>query len=210
MGEIDDRIGPSPRQLVVLGQTECDHAGNRRLESRIAGGEHRQTRAFGDADENRLGCRAGRGKVHEHAIVVRYIRRAQRRVAGETFQIRFDIEPDDEMAARRQRLRHMRAQVEPSAVSARYEHRRIAACAVKVQDLRPAAHADRVARLSNISGRRRRAAHEDEKHNAGPVRCWVAESKGGWVRHRSINGQDEHGAVVVPTVDRCACVRCFG
>ena len=63
--------------------------------------------------------------------------------------------------------------------------------------LRPTAHADRAARLSNISGRRRRAAGEDEKHS--PESC-----------HVSINRQHEYRAVVVPTVDRCARVRRFG
>src|SRR6185503_12596453 len=60
MGQIDQRILPPPRKLVVVGKPKTDDAAEHSLRFWIGGCEHRQPGALGHTDENRLAS-CGRG-----------------------------------------------------------------------------------------------------------------------------------------------------
>ena len=94
---VDQRVLPSPSQLVEVGQPEADDAGDRRLRSRIGRRKHRQPGSFRHADQNRLLGRPTRGEVGKHLVVAGFVFRTQRGLAGrEALEVRPDVEADDE------------------------------------------------------------------------------------------------------------------
>ncbi len=142
--DVDQRVAPSPAQLVEIGQAEADDAGDGCPRPRIRRREHRQAGAFRHADQDRLAVRAARREVREHLVVARLVLGAERGLPrGETFQVVLDVEADDEEAVAGEDFGDVRTEVHPAAVSARHDDRRVAACAVTMQRLRVTANHQR-------------------------------------------------------------------
>ena len=103
---VDQRILPSPSQLVSIGQSQRDDAATRRCIVGIGRREHRQPGALRHANQDRPHRRATRRELHERddSRAARH-RRGACAPRREALEIRLHIEADDEVAASRRASR---------------------------------------------------------------------------------------------------------